>query len=58
MASVILAEETNPAIGASAARPDPRSQRASTFACTRYHHCPVRQLIRPPAGIRRLRPLT
>ena len=49
MASVILAEEVNPAVGAAAAGLTvmPRA----CLACTRYAHCPLRRLVhRPPAS--------
>ena len=50
MASVILAQEVNPAVGAVAAGLT-LGAAGMSFACTRYAHCPLRQLIqRPPTS--------
>ena len=56
MASVILAEEVNPAVGAAAAGLTVIS--AGCRRCTRYAHCPLRRLVRSTAGLcrRSLRP--
>ena len=51
MASVILAQEVNPAVGAAAAGLTVIAAGMS-FACTRYAHCPLRRLVG-----RRSRPL-
>ena len=47
MASVILAQEVNPAIGAAAAGLTVIAAGMS-IACTRYAHCPLRRLVRRP----------
>ena len=50
MASVILAQEVNPAVGAVAAGLT-LGAAGMSFACTRYAHCPLRRLIqRPPTS--------
>ena len=50
MASVILAEEAHPAIGAVAAGLTVLAA-GMLFACTRYAHCPMRRLMdRPRVG--------
>jgi uncharacterized membrane protein YfcA len=50
MASVILAQEAHPGIGAAAAGLTVLAA-GTSFACTRYAHCPMRRLIgRPRVG--------
>ena len=50
MASVILAQEAHPAIGAAAAGLTVLAA-GMLFACTRYAHCPMRRLMdRPRVG--------
>ena len=49
MASVILAQEVNPAVGAAAAGLTVIAAGMS-IACTRYAHCPLRRLIAPTSA--------
>jgi hypothetical protein len=44
MASVILAQEVNPALGATAASLTAIAG-AMSIACTRYAHCPLHRLV-------------
>ena len=50
MASLVLAEEVHPAVGATAAALT-LSSAVATFACSRYAHCPLRRL----AGLVKIR---